>query len=156
MGQGTRTRGTMTRVDFYVIDNPNERQHGHLVCRLAEKAWRSGHSVHIRCDGAESAAAIDALLWTYKDTAFLPHAIHGTPAAGNTPVTIGHGHQEPDNADVLINLGHAVPDYFSRFERVMETTGTDEAMRAAARDRYRYYHERGYALHTHNLDPGRA
>ena len=35
-------------------------------------------------------------------------------------------------------------------------TGTDEAMRAAARDRYRYYRERGYALHPHNLDPGRA
>ena len=141
----------MTRVDFYVIDDPNEARHGHLVCRLAEKAWRAGRCVHIHCDGADGVAAIDDLLWTYSDTAFLPHAVHGTAAAVNVPVTIGHGQQEPDNADVLINLGRTVPDDFSRFERIMETTGTDATARAAARERYRYYQERGYALNTHNL-----
>lgn len=142
----------MTRVDFYVMENANESRHGHLVCRLADKAWREGHQVHIRCADDEAATSIDDLLWTYKDTAFLPHARHATPAADGVPVTIGCGDEAPQSADVLINLGVEVPDYFSRFERVMETTGTDQPSRAAARERYRYYQERGYTLHTHKLD----
>lgn len=142
----------MTRVDFYVIDNANERQHETLVCRLTEKAWREGHNVHIRCTSASNATSIDNLLWSYQDTSFLPHAIDDCETATSVPVTIGHGAQAPNNPDVLINLGPDVPDYFSRFKRVMETTGSDDIARAAARERYRYYQERGYALNTHKLD----
>jgi len=142
----------VTRVDFYVIDDPSQRRHGLLVCRLAEKAWREGHTIHIRCENAENTSYIDDLLWTYKDTAFLPHATTDTEAADTVPVTIGHGDSTPQTPDVLINLGHDVPDCFSRFERVMETTGVDGIARAAARDRYRYYQDRGYALNTHKLD----
>ncbi len=143
----------MTRVDFYVLDDPNERQHRHLVCRLTEKAWREGHTIHIRCEGADSVASLDDLLWTYKDTSFLPHATLDAAESGGVPVTLGHQEQTPDTADVLINLGHDVPAYFSRFERVMETTGSDVHARNAARERYRFYQERGYALNTHKLDP---
>jgi DNA polymerase III subunit chi len=142
----------VTRVDFYVIDSPSERQHERLVCRLAERAWRAGHSVHIRCADAERASSVDDLLWSYQDTTFLPHAQQHTEAAEKVPVIIGYGDQTPGTADVLINLGHDVADYFSRFERVLETTGADTTARAAARERYRYYQERGYTLNTHNLD----
>lgn len=143
----------MTRVDFYVIENANERQHENLVCRLTEKAWRAGHRVYIRCANEANSASIDNLLWSYKDTSFLPHAIDTSDEAVTVPVTIGYGVQPPSNPDVLINLAADVPDYFSRFERVMETTGSNNPARAAARDRYRYYQERGYALNTHKLDP---
>lgn len=143
----------MTRVDFYVIRNPSEREHDRLVCRLTERAWRAGHSVHIRCLDADRAASVDDLLWRYKDTAFLPHAQRHSEAADGVPVIIGYGNDTPGTADVLLNLGHDVPDYFSRFERVMETTGVDTTARAAARERYRYYQERGYTLNTHKLDP---
>jgi DNA polymerase-3 subunit chi len=143
----------VTRVDFYVLDDPNERQHRNLVCRLTEKAWREGHTIHIRCDGADSVASLDDLLWTYKDTSFLPHTTLDATESVGVPVTIGHDGQTPDTADVLINLGHDVPGYFSRFERVMETTGSDAPGRNAARERYRFYQERGYTLNTHKLDP---
>ena len=143
----------MTRVDFYVLDNPDERQHRQLICRLTEKAWHAGRTVHIRCESEESAAALDDLLWTYKDTSFLPHATQDSAAADRVPVTLGHDSQMPNSTDVLINLAHDVPDYFSRFERVMETTGSDTTARNAARERYRFYQERGYALATHKLDP---
>jgi len=142
----------VTRIDFYVLDDPNERQHRHLVCRLAEKAWREGRTIHIRCDAADSVTYFDDLLWTYKDTAFLPHAKLDSTEAVGVSVTLGHGGQTPDTADVLINLGDDVPDYFSRFERVMETTGSDAHGRTAARERYRFYQERGYMLNTHKLD----
>ena len=141
----------MTRVDFYVIDNPDERQHQHLVCRLTERAWREGHGVHIHCDEMSLAETLDDLLWTYKDTSFLPHARLGADAARNVKITLGAGSQMPDSHDVLLNLCHAVPGFFSRFNRVMETTGADPTTRDAARHRYRFYQERGYTLNTHKL-----
>ncbi len=49
-----------------------------------------------------------------------------------------------------------MPAFFSRFERVMETSGADPGSREAARDRYRYYQERGYTLNTHKLGAKRG
>ncbi|MDA0820938.1 MAG: DNA polymerase III subunit chi [Proteobacteria bacterium] len=146
----------MTRVDFYVMDNPNLRQHEQLVCRLAEKAWGEGHAVHIRCPSSEAACSVDSLLWTYKDTSFLPHAMFDSPDAATTKITIGFGTTIPVINGILINLGPDVPDYFSRFERVMETTGGDSLEVTAARARYRFYQERGYTLNTHKLEAPRG
>ncbi len=146
----------MTRVDFYVMDDPNPRQHGELVCRLAEKAWRAGHAVYVRCEDNDTVEHLDALMWTYKDTAFVPHARVDDRAAEATPITLGHGDAVPPTHDVLVNLAGDVPAFFSRFERVMETSGVDAASRQAARDRYRYYQERGYALNTHKLGEKRG
>jgi DNA polymerase-3 subunit chi len=57
------------------------------------------------------------------------------------------GHQE-----VLLNLGGAVPEGFSRFERLVEVvSATDEADRSAARARWRHYASRGYVITRHDL-----
>ncbi len=141
----------MTRVDFYVMEMSNERQHDNLVCRLAEKAWSAGNRVHIRCENDASAESIDNLLWSYKDTSFVPHAKIEKTESEAAPITIGVVTDVPKTTEVLINLGPDVPDFFSRFDRVMETTGSNDDTRSAARERYRYYQERGYALKTHKL-----
>jgi DNA polymerase-3 subunit chi len=56
-------------------------------------------------------------------------------------------HQGP--ALVLINLHELPPPFFSRFERLAEIVSVDGA--TAARERFRFYRERGYDLRTHNL-----
>jgi DNA polymerase III subunit chi len=50
---------------------------------------------------------------------------------------------------VLINLHETPPPFFSRFERLAEIVSEDGA--AAARERFRFYRERGYELRTHNM-----
>ena len=45
------------------------------------------------------------------------------------------------------------PSFFSRFERVAEIVGIDDADVTAGRNRYRYYRERGYELRSHSLAP---
>ncbi|THA38965.1 DNA polymerase III subunit chi, partial [Streptomyces sp. A1136] len=47
---------------------------------------------------------------------------------------------------VLINLSGNTPEHFARFERMFEIISSDEADKAAGRDRYRFYKERGYPL----------
>ena len=56
-----------------------------------------------------------------------------------------------DPAAVLVNLAPVPPPFFSRFERLAEIAPRDEAGAAAARDRFRFYRERGYDMRTHNL-----
>jgi DNA polymerase-3 subunit chi len=52
---------------------------------------------------------------------------------------------------ILLNLDHDLPGFFSRFERVLEIVGADPGDRQAARERYRFYQQRGYELHKHDL-----
>ena len=52
--------------------------------------------------------------------------------------------------DTLVNLHPEVPGFFSQFERVIETTGHDDHTRQLARERYRFYKDRGYLLAMHH------
>jgi hypothetical protein len=46
---------------------------------------------------------------------------------------------------VLVNLGGDLPPGFSRFDRLIEIVGTDETDRIPARERFKFYRDRGYA-----------
>jgi DNA polymerase-3 subunit chi len=52
---------------------------------------------------------------------------------------------------VLISLQEDVPPCFSRFERMVELVTSDEADRRRARERYRFYRDRGYPLEKHEV-----
>jgi DNA polymerase-3 subunit chi len=53
--------------------------------------------------------------------------------------------------EVLVNLGSTLPQFFTRFRRLVEVVGDDPEDRAQARQRYRYYKDRGYPLATHEV-----
>lgn len=141
----------MTRIDFYLL--PIAEPHGKLsfACRLAEKAFREGLQIHVHASDAAEAAAIDSLLWSFRDTSFVPHRRIDTPGNAPAPVLIGWGEDFSEHHDVLINLTSAVPKLFGRFERVAEIVLDDPELRAASRERWRFYKERGYPLAHHDL-----
>ena len=103
--------------------------------------------MHIHCASADEAAKLDDMLWTFRDKAFVPHALE--PA--DEPVAIGHAEPAGAARAVLVNLGAEVPDWFARFERVAEIVGPLAAEKAAGRTRFRFYKERGFPLETHEL-----
>ncbi len=47
---------------------------------------------------------------------------------------------------LLISLHDETPSYFSRFERVIEIVGADEADSLRGRARFKFYRDRGYEL----------
>lgn len=56
------------------------------------------------------------------------------------------------HADLIINLEATPPPQFERYLRLVEIVShDDEADQRSARDRYRYYKDRGYALMHHDL-----
>ena len=63
---------------------------------------------------------------------------------------LGSAPAAPEGMDTLVNLHPEVPGFFSQFERVIETTGHDDHTRQLARERYRFYKDRGYLLAMHH------
>jgi len=139
----------MTRVDFYVLQGKNPQQRMQFACRLTDKAYRLGHRVYIHTESAEQSQALDDMLWTFQQNSFIPHAPY--QADSETPVQLGHAAEPEASHQVLINLADDVPLFFSRFERVAELVNNDDRVRERARDRYRFYKERGYPLQNHEI-----
>ena len=44
-----------------------------------------------------------------------------------------------------------MPEFFSRYERMIEIVDANLERRAQGRERYRFYRERGYQPSTHNI-----
>lgn len=150
----------MTRVDFYVLDDGAEQARERFACRLVEKAWRLKHSIYLHTRSAAHAQRLDKLLWTFNDRSFVPHVLDA-PAlppelAKATPIRVGSGDEPGFEAELLVNLDATVPLFFSRFDRVAEVVGGDDEERGAARERFRFYRDRGYALETHKIGSGRG
>ncbi|MGD8525626.1 MAG: DNA polymerase III subunit chi [Thioalkalispiraceae bacterium] len=141
----------MTRVDFYVLETSVPEERDKLVCRLAEKAYSLDHTIYIHTESPQQAQQLDNLLWTFRDGSFIPHQLHNEQQSETCPVIIGHNHEPESHSEVLINAGNEVPLFFSRFERVAEVVTQDEQQREQARERFKFYRDRGYELETHKL-----
>ena len=68
-----------------------------------------------------------------------------------TPVIVDHATEPVIHEDVLINLRDETPAFFSRFHRLIEIVTGDEGDRKRARERFRFYRDRGYQIVTHDL-----
>lgn len=137
----------MTRVDFH-FNAPDKIAYG---CRLVRKAYRAKHPVLVWCDDESRLDAFDRLLWSDSPTDFVPHVRADSALAPRTPILLAHETADTDAHDVLVNLGRITPPMFARFERLIEIVGTDEDDRIAARERWRFYRDRGYPMTRHDV-----
>lgn len=140
----------MTRVDFH-FNAPDKLGYG---CRLVRKIHRAGQKAVVCAADAALLDRFDEALWTFSALDFIPHVWAHDPLAAQTPVVLAG----PDAAvealphhDVLVNLGGAQPPWFASFERLIELVGDDEPDRVGARERWRFYRDRGYALQRHDV-----
>jgi DNA polymerase-3 subunit chi len=144
----------VTRIDFYILNRPTTDACQIYACRLAEKAVGQNTDVLINVPSAADAARLDELLWTFSQGSFLPHRLLTDTAREDQGerVLIGCGTvPEAGPWDLLINLTDELPEFFSQFQRVAELIGITEDSKAAGRERFRYYRDRGYDLHTHQI-----
>ena len=137
----------MTQIDFYTHVQDKAR----TACRLAAKAFAQDLRLMVLCPDAEAVARLDRLLWTFSATGFVPHCLAGDPLASVTPVILDATTAEPPHDQVLLNLRSERPPFFSRFQRLIEIVSRDEEDRERARERYRFYRDRGYEIRNHDL-----
>ena len=141
----------MTEVALH-LNPPDKPSH---ACRLLRKAC--SHSAQVVVMGTdELIAALDAALWTFSPTAFVPHCLASADplTLRQTPVVLGQGRQVPSGLPhhrVLLNLGTALLSGFETFEKVIEVVTPAQEDRVLARQRWKHYADRGYALVRHDL-----
>lgn len=131
----------MPQIDFYVVDDSANDAWLRYTCRLIEKAYTLGMRIHVHTANEGLSKQMDELLWVFRDRSFIPH--QQTCAENELcAVTLNH-EQLPSHRELLINLSPAAPEFYHEFERVIEVVGSDVIMKNNARDRFRFYRDKG-------------
>lgn len=146
----------MTDVHFY-FNVPDKLA---LACRLARKAFMQDAPMVLTAD-ATQLGQLDQMLWQMAPSDFLAHDYVAEDQAGGllAPIQLRQTiaanslmQSSARSATLLLTLWEEVPAAFSHFERVYELVSAhDDADREHARKRWRFYQQRGYAIHRHDL-----
>ncbi|MHB8353749.1 MAG: DNA polymerase III subunit chi [Burkholderiales bacterium] len=137
----------MTRIDFYT----HVQDKLPVAIQLIGKAWDRGLNVWVRVADDAAATRLDQGLWIHPVAGFIPHCKSDHTLAKETPVIIDAAAMEPCTDQILINLHPERPEYFSRFERLIEIVSLDDQDRKQARERFVFYRDRGFEIHSHDL-----
>ncbi len=131
----------MPQVDFYIVDDTAADAWLRYACRLVEKAYTLGMHVHIHTSNENLTRQMDELLWVFRDRSFIPHQ---QTCAENELCAVTLNHQQlPTQRELLVNLAPDAPAFYNQFERVIEVVGHNDKMKQHARDRFRFYKEKG-------------
>lgn len=137
----------MTEIDFCF----NVADKLQLVARYAVKSVKQENRLFIFAPDEPAAKAVRQALWSFEQTSFIPHCGSNDELAMETPVIVDHAAEPLIHDEVLLNLSPGYPPFFSRFKRLIEIVGNEEEDKAAARERFRFYRDRGYEIRRHDM-----
>lgn len=118
------------------------------------QTWQKGGQILVYLPETATADKFDRLLWSQPATGFLPHCTVESSLAAETPILIAGDLDRLPYDKSLLNLGDELPPGFSRFAELIEVVSTEEADRLRARDRYRFYRDRGYEIASIDISGG--
>ena len=121
-------------------------------CRLLRKIYTSGARAVVTAE-PEVLAELDALLWHFSPTEFVPHCMGNAPALtlAATPIVLTGALADSAHHEVLVNLGPDIAQGFEGFERCIELVALPLEEVSAGRRRWKHYVARGYDLIRHDL-----
>jgi DNA polymerase-3 subunit chi len=137
----------MTEIDFCF----NVEDKLRLVSRYAVKSVKQESRLFIFAPDERMVNAVRQTLWSFEQTSFIPHCGSGDALAAETPVIVDHVAEPLVHDDVLLSLAASYPPFFSRFKRLIEIVGNEEEDKAAARERFKFYRDRGYEIRRHDM-----
>jgi len=140
----------MTRVDFYILAQGANGLYPFL-CRLLTKAFKSGHQIKIQLPNRQEAEKLDAMLWTFSDMQFIPHAIADNESLKDAPIQLCYDNIDADTDDVCVNLTeHSTVD-LTGYKRIIEIVPKAEPWLSQSRLKYKVYRNNDCELNTHKL-----
>jgi DNA polymerase-3 subunit chi len=140
----------MTRISF-LHGAPDRIQ---SAARWLQQAWSERCAVLVYVPDSEQASQLDRILWTQPALSFVPHCRADAPLAAETPILLTDRLDAPPQDICLLNLSNELPPTFSRFEHLVEIVSIDDADRLPARERFKFYRERGYAIENRDISEG--
>ena len=132
----------MTELYFYHLQQqPLEAVLPTLLEKSLERGWR----VVVQAGSQERIEALDAHLWTYRDSSFLPHGAMTDSAAAEQPIWLTVTEDNPNEAQVRVLIdGAPLPAETSAYTRLMLIfDGNDPDALDAARGQWREASARG-------------
>lgn len=139
----------MTRISF-LHGAPDRIQ---AAAQWLQSAWTKRLAVLVYIPDPE-AVRLDRVLWTQPALSFVPHCRSESSLAPDTPILLTDRLDNPVQDQCLLNLSNDLPPSFSRFEHLVEIVSTDDADRLPARDRFKFYRDRGYAIDSRDISGG--
>lgn len=121
------------------------------ACALLGGAYAKGKALLVYAPEKEVASSVDRMLWTHPALSFVPHCPADSPLAAETPILITDTLESVAQDERLMNLSREIPPGFSRFQNLIEVVGQEEADRSAARERVKFYKDRGYEVRYFDL-----
>lgn len=140
----------MTRVSF--LHGASDRVQA--TAQWLHQAWTRRQPVLVYAPDEETAQHLDRMLWTQPALSFTPHCRPDSPVAGETPIIITTQLDAPPQEACLLNLSNELPASFSRFEHLVEIVSTNDTDRLPARERFKFYRDRGYAIESQDISGG--
>jgi DNA polymerase III subunit chi len=137
----------LTQIDFYFHVEDKLR----TACALSSKAYTRGLRVLAYCQDHDTSQKFNRMLWTVSALGFVPHCAADDALAAVTPVIIDHEGTNLLHDQILINLRADWPPFFSRFQRLIEIVSLAEGDRELARNRFKFYRDRGYDIRSHDM-----
>lgn len=124
----------MAELWFYELERSDlEKTLPPLLEKCLAKGWRA----LVRGGSPERLDALDAVLWTYRDDAFLPHARDGAEAA-RQPVLLTDKPGNPNSADALFVIdGADVADAKDFTRACLIFDGHDADAKTMAREQWK-------------------
>lgn len=118
---------------------------------LIAKACAQKKALLVYAPDPAVASALDRALWVHNPTGFVPHVDAASPLAAETPVLITGNLEQLPQDERLMNLSGEVPPGFSRFSSLIEVVSEVPEIRQPARERFKFYKDRGYEIQTLDL-----
>jgi len=139
-----------TQVMFYLLEENTkledgaDQSHCH-ACLQAANFYRQNQRVFIYCPDQKTAHQLDELLWAFDPDSFVPHNLPGEGPRNGAAVEISW--QPPTSRRaILINLTSTVPNFANQFSHIIDFVPSDEALKQAARERYKGYRQCGFQV----------
>lgn len=107
----------MSRVDFYHLQKQTLEQ---VLPKLLEKAYGTSAQILIKVGNEERVEFLNAHLWTFDDTSFIPHGSKKDGFADQQPIWLTAGDDNPNQASMLFLVdGASVPlSEIEKYERI--------------------------------------
>ena len=125
-----------------------------MVCDIVEKEYESGQKVVVNVSDEKEGKTIDDMLWSWKQSTFIPHNFSvSLDAASKDPVIITPNIEEKINYDTLILVQPAELDHCKDYKKIIDFAEKYNPTKLESdRKRYKLYRDNKFKLQA--LNPG--
>jgi len=118
------------------------------IATLVNAAWERGKRLVVTCADAEEAEALDQLIWSFNEAAFIPHEIvaEGKPPKDpDARVILVTGEHDPIGAEILLQAAPVSRAFAQRYAYVIDLVDhrSTDALEES-RNRYKQWAKDGF------------